>query len=360
MSTRAAAHAARVAARELRMAQKRSLDAVVGVEDLGAFLKRTKQQRVVRREPTLLQLNIGLTCNLACHHCHVESSPVRRETLAEETSVRIIDLLATTPSIRTVDITGGAPEMHGAFRSFVEGARSLGLRVIDRCNLTILEQPGYEWVDGFLAEQGVDVIASMPCYSVKNVEAQRGDGVFDESIAALRKLNARGYGVEGSGLALDLVYNPGGPSLPPDQSALEADYKRELDSAFGIAFNNLFCITNMPIKRFADDLRKSGELANYMELLPSSFNAENLESVMCRDMVHVGPNGVIHDCDFNYALGLTSRLVGGHSSASGATSASSMRSEMTVHDVDSFNEFGGQDIVTGKHCWGCVAGSGSS
>ena len=350
----------RLALREARMAKKRSLDALVGVESLGAFLRRTQPShesaRMVRREPKLLQLNIGLTCNLACHHCHVESSPVRRETLDDRTAERVLKLLEATPSIRTVDITGGAPEMHSAFRKFVTGARALDLRVIDRCNLTILEQPGYEWIDGFLADEGVDVIASMPCYSLKNVEAQRGDGVFDESISALRKLNDRGYGVTGSGLNLDLVYNPGGASLPPEQAALEGDYKRELDRAFGISFNSLFCITNMPIKRFADDLRKSGELENYMELLTSSFNIENVENVMCRDMVHVGPNGLIFDCDFNYALAISSRIV----DSGGASGATTMKSNISVHDIESFAEFSGQEIVTGKHCWGCVAGAGSS
>jgi radical SAM/Cys-rich protein len=206
-------------------------------------------------------------------------------------------------------------------------------------------KPMYEWVDDFLSEQGVDIIASMPCYSPTNVNAQRGDGVFDDSIAALQRLNARGYGRSGSGLNLDLVYNPGGASLPPDQQTLEEAYKRELKKAFGIEFHSLFCITNMPIKRFADDLRKSEKLDEYMELLVSSFNIENTKTVMCRDSVHVGYDGTISDCDFNYALNTPARVGQG---------------TVSIRDVTSFADLAGHRIQLGKHCWGCVAGSGSS
>eukprot|EP00930_Biecheleria_cincta_P099469 TRINITY_DN91093_c0_g1_i1.p1 TRINITY_DN91093_c0_g1~~TRINITY_DN91093_c0_g1_i1.p1 ORF type:complete len:383 (-),score=50.67 TRINITY_DN91093_c0_g1_i1:150-1268(-) len=337
----------RLEARETRVAAKRSLDHVPGLKSLEDHLGQLGVPAVLRRAPTLVQVNIGLTCNLSCSHCHVESSPARVETLSEEDADRLLELLAATPSVKALDITGGAPEMHRTFKRLVKGARGLGLRVIDRCNLTILMKPLYEWVEPFLAEQGVDIIASMPCYSPANVNAQRGDGVFDQSIEALQRLNARGYGISGSGLSLDLVYNPGGAFLPPDQKSLEEAYKRELKKTFGIEFNSLFCITNMPIKRFAGDLRKEGKLGEYMELLVSNFNVENLDSIMCRDTVHVGYDGTISDCDFNFALNRPWRL--------GPDDAA-----VSIRDLNSFSNMNGEPIHLGKHCWGCVAGAGSS
>lgn len=337
----------RLQAREARVAAKRSLDHVQGLKSLEDHIGQSGISAVLRREPNLVQVNIGLTCNLSCSHCHVESSPARVETLSVADADRLLELLAATPSVKTLDITGGAPEMHGTFKRLVKGARGLGLRVIDRCNLTILMKPMYEWVEPFLVEQGVDIVASMPCYSPANVNAQRGDGVFDQSIEALQRLNARGYGVRGSGLSLDLVYNPGGAFLPPDQASLEEAYKRELKKTFDIEFNSLFCITNMPIKRFADDLRKADKLGEYMDLLVSNYNVENLENIMCRDAVHVGYDGTIHDCDFNFALGIPWRLKPDDTAIS-------------IRDVNSFSDLGGERIHLGKHCWGCVAGAGSS
>lgn len=336
--------------REARVAEKRSLDKVESLISFAEHLDKLGIKPITRQGPSLVQLNIGLTCNLACHHCHVESSPVRTETFSEADADRFLELLAASPSVKTIDITGGAPEMHGTFQRVVKGARALGIRVIDRCNLTILMKPLYCWVDPFLAQQGVDIIASMPCYNPENVNAQRGDGVFDDSISALQRLNALGYGKEGSGLNIDLVYNPGGATLPPDQKMLETAYKRELKKEFDIEFNSLFCITNMPIKRFADDLRKSGKLKDYMDLLVENFNVENVDNIMCRDMVHVGPDGKLYDCDFNFALGIPARFGEGHDQGE----------RVSLHDIGSFADMVGQQIGIDKHCWGCVAGSGSS
>lgn len=269
---------------------------------------------------------------------------------------RVFELAANAPSVSTVDITGGAPEMHAQFRPLVTQMRSLGLQVIDRCNLTVLEQSGQEDLVQFLAENGVKVVASLPCYTVENVEKQRGDGVFDASIRALLKLNDAGYGRQGSGLDLDLVYNPGGPSLPPAQESLEKDYRRELRRAFGIEFSNLICITNMPIKRFADDLLMGGHLQEYMELLVASFNPETVDSVMCRDMVHVAWDGRIYDCDFNYALEMTLPV----SKKKREATLLPMPEGLTVFDVDSLDELTDKQIRTGLHCYGCTAGRGSS
>lgn len=309
-----------------------------------------------RRSPSTLQINIGLTCNLACRHCHVESSPSRLETMSPIVAQRLLELAASTPGLRTADITGGAPELHGQFRTLVEGFRSRGLQVLDRCNLTVLEEPGQEDLVDFLAKNQVKVIASMPCYSVANVEKQRGNGVFDSSIRGLQKLNAAGYGVEGSGLELDLVYNPGGPSLPPSQESLENDYRRELGRAFSIQFSSLICITNMPIKRFADDLLISNRLQEYMDLLISSFNADTVETVMCRDMVHVAWDGRIYDCDFNYALEMTLPV----DQAKRDAIPLPMPIGLTVFDIASLDSLANERIQTGPHCFGCTAGRGSS
>jgi radical SAM/Cys-rich protein len=296
-----------------------------------------------RARVSALQLNIGLRCNLACHHCHVESGPKRTEQMDRRGCQRILELLEQNPDVRTLDITGGAPELHPDFRDLVRGARSLGRRVIDRCNLTILFEPGQEDTDAFLAEQGVDIVASLPCYSLKNVEKQRGRGVFDGSIEALKRLNALGYGRRDSGLQLDLIYNPVGAFLPPSQESLEAEYRFELGRQFGIVFNRLLTITNMPIKRFAHELHRAGEYEAYMGLLVNHFNVDNVERLMCRSLVSVGHDGTLYDCDFNHALEI---LPPGP--------------RRTIFDIDDLGELDDNRISTGAHCFGCTSGTGSS
>jgi radical SAM/Cys-rich protein len=252
-----------------------------------AFIQRLDENGLnLQRTPTeILQVNIGRRCNQACHHCHVESSPLRTENMEAPTVERLLELLKNTKTIHTVDITGGAPELNPHFRSFVSGVRKLGLAVIDRCNLTILFEPEQESTASFLKENSVHIVASLPCYSKENVEKQRGRGVFSKSIEALKILNRLGYGKEESGLKLDLVYNPTGPFLPPAQEKLEVDYKHELRELFDIEFNRLFTITNMPIKRFLHDLERSGKLDSYMELLVNHFNPHAAAGVMCRNLV---------------------------------------------------------------------------
>ena len=290
-----------------------------------------------------MQLNIGLQCNLACHHCHVESGPKRTERLDRRGIERIIELLERNPDVETLDITGGAPELHPNFQELVRGARSLGRKVIDRCNLTILFEPGQENTGAFLADQGVDIVASLPCYSLKNVEEQRGRGVFDGSIRALQELNALGYGQPDSRLQLDLIYNPVGAFLPPSQKTLEAEYRDELGRQFGIVFDQLLTITNMPIKRFAHELHRDGEYEAYMGLLVNHFNADNVESLMCRSLINVGHDGTLYDCDFNQALEI---LPPGP--------------RRTIFEIDDFGELEGNRISTAAHCFGCTAGTGSS
>jgi radical SAM/Cys-rich protein len=296
-----------------------------------------------RERVSTLQLNIGLRCNLACHHCHVESGPKRTERLDRRGVDRILELLERNPDVATLDITGGAPEMHEDFRDLVRGARRLGRTVVDRCNLTILFEPGQEDTAEFLAEQSVDIIASLPCYSLENVEKQRGRGVFDGSIEALRRLNALRYGKPGSGLRLDLVYNPVGSFLPPAEAQLETEYRDELGRHFGIVFNRLLTITNMPIKRFAHELFRDGEYEAYMGLLVNHFNADNVPDLMCRHLVSVAHDGTLYDCDFNQALEL---LPPGP--------------RRTIFDVDDLRDLSGAAITTAEHCFGCTSGAGSS
>jgi radical SAM/Cys-rich protein len=260
------------------------------------------------------------------------------ETLA------LIPRVLAARSLRTLDLTGGAPELHEGFRELVRTARAQGVRVIDRCNLTVLFEPGQEGLVEFLAAQGVDIVASMPCYSAANVDKQRGEGVFDLSIAALQKLNSLGYGQSGSGLSLNLVYNPQGPTLPPGQQALQADYKRELLAHFGIVFNELFTLTNMPIQRFGSTLVSKGTFDTYMDLLKNSFEAHNLNGVMCRNTVSVDWQGWLSDCDFNQQLGLPLGTSG-----------------LQRHLRDLLNSgIDDQPIRVAGHCYGCTAGQGSS
>lgn len=295
-----------------------------------------------RGRVTTLQVNIGLRCNLACHHCHVESGPKRTERLDARGLARIVELLDLNSGVTTLDLTGGAPELHEGFRDLVRAARARGRRVIDRCNLTVLEEPGQEDTAEFLAAQQVDIVASLPCYGEENVDRQRGRGVFDGSVRALRSLNALGYGRDPA-LRLDLVYNPVGAFLPPAQAKLEAEYRERLAADFGIVFDRLLTITNMPIQRFAHQLRRDGAYDDYLTLLVSHFEAANLPGVMCRSLVSVAWDGTLYDCDFNQALGLP--LAG---------------SRRTIFEVDDLDRLEGDPIATGAHCFGCTAGAGSS
>lgn len=288
-----------------------------------------------------VQVNIGLKCNLACHHCHVESGPRRTEEMHWETMLMVLSA-ARAVGAETIDITGGAPEMNPNFRRFVAAARAQGHEVIVRTNLTIVLEPGYGDLPEFFKEQGVHLIASLPCYLEENVVKQRGRHVYVESIEVIQRLNAVGFGVEPQ-LQLDLVYNPGGPSLPPPQEQLEAEYRRELVTRFGICFTRLLTITNMPIGRFQHDLDRSGRGEAYRARLRDHFNAGTLEQLMCRHQIHIGYDGTLHDCDFNYALGL----------ANAAPAPGHIRD----FDVAALRE---RRIVTAEHCFGCTAGCGSS
>jgi radical SAM/Cys-rich protein len=304
---------------------------------------REKSISLRRRRSEILQVNVGKVCNLTCVHCHVNAGPRRKEIMTRETIDRVIDWLAKT-EIPVVDLTGGAPEMIPDFRYFVERVTGLPVsrHVIDRCNLTILLEPGYEDLPEFLARHKVEIIASMPCYTPENVNAQRGQGVFEGSIAALQLLNLLGYGIEPE-LPLHLVYNPVGAFLPGPQPELESDYKRELKEHFGIAFNKLYTITNLPIGRFAAYLRRNDKLDEYMELLISAFNPATIDGLMCRNTISVGWRGEVYDCDFNQQLGLQWK--------NGAP--------LLLWDVDP-DKIDNREIKTGNHCFGCTAGAGSS
>jgi radical SAM/Cys-rich protein len=296
-----------------------------------------------RTRVTTLQVNLGRRCNQACHHCHVEAGPGRKESMDLRTVEAVLGLLERSPSVDTLDVTGGAPELNPHFRRVVAGARALGCRVIDRCNLTVLFEPGQEDTADFLAEQGASVVASLPCYTRENVEKQRGRHVFDRSIEALQRLNRLGYAAPGSDLELDLVYNPLGPVLPPDQAELEATYREQLDRHFGVRFDRLLTLTNMPIKRFADSLARAGQDRAYLALLVNHFSPETVESLMCRSLVSVGYRGDLFDCDFNQMLEIP---LGG--------------SARTVWEIDSLDSLEGERIETSSHCFGCTAGAGSS
>ena len=298
----------------------------------------------IRRQTTAtLQVNLGYRCNQSCVHCHVNAGPNRTEMMAAETMALIPQVLAAR-GIGTLDLTGGAPELHPGFRDLVRAARALGVKVIDRCNLTILFEPGHEGLAEFLAEHEVEVVASLPCYSVDNVDRQRGKGVFDKSIAALQRLNALGYGREGSGRVLNLVYNPQGAVLPPPQPALEADYKRELGAQFGIVFNSLFALANMPIQRFGSMLISKGQFNGYIRLLKDNHRDANLAQVMCRSLISVDWLGRLYDCDFNQQLDLPLMEGGG---------IRHLR-DLLHADAD------GAPIRVAEHCYGCTAGNGSS
>ncbi|MCK9539420.1 arsenosugar biosynthesis radical SAM (seleno)protein ArsS [Dokdonella sp.] len=299
--------------------------------------------RLPRTPLEILQVNVGKLCDLACSHCHVEAGPKRTEIMQAETVARVLELLADAPGVHTVDLTGGAPELNPHFRELVRGARALDRKVIDRCNLTVLFRPGQEDTAAFLAAQGVNVVASLPCYSKANVEKQRGLHVFQPSIDALQELNALGYGRAGSGLELDLVYNPVGAVLPPSQAVLEATYRQELAEHFGIVFNHLFTITNMPIKRFLHLLLREGRYESYMQTLLDAFNPQAALGVMCRNLLSVDWRGQLYDCDFNQALELPQ----------GAKRRS-------IWDIASLTDVEHDPIAFADHCLGCTAGAGSS
>ncbi|MBB6523507.1 arsenosugar biosynthesis radical SAM (seleno)protein ArsS [Pseudoteredinibacter isoporae] len=302
-----------------------------------------------RAELNTLQLNLGYLCNLSCTHCHVNAGPKRTELMSTETIDLVIELLEKG-EIQCLDLTGGAPEMNPEFRRLVRAARALEVTVIDRCNLTILLEPGYEDLAEFLAEQKVEVCASLPCYSEQNVDAQRGKGVFEESIEALQKLNQLGYG---NGLPLSLVYNPGGAFLPPPQGDLERDYKRELKEQYGIVFDHLLTITNMPISRFGAVLHAKGEFQNYLQLLKDNFSQDNLAGVMCRQLVSVDWQGNLYDCDFNQMLEMPIHA----SRKQDALIASDQ--PMHIRDLLGLS-LQHIPIKVAEHCYGCTAGQGSS
>ena len=290
----------------------------------------------------VLQINVGKRCNQACHHCHVDAGPDRTEVMPDAVVDACLAFLDRS-AIPTIDITGGAPELHPRFKDVVVRARAAGRHVMDRCNLTITQLPNYAWVPEFLAQHHVEVVASLPSFAARQTDAQRGDGVFEQSIAALRRFNQLGYGMDGSGLVLNLVTNPVGAFLPAPQAALERDWKRELGRRFGISFNRLFTITNMPISRYLEFLVASGNLQAYMERLTVAFNPATIDGLMCRSTLSVGWDGRLYDCDFNQMIDLPV-----------AAEAPQTIFDVTAHGL------AGRRIVIGRHCYGCTAGAGSS
>ena len=312
------------------------------MRDTWPKLEHSDFPEIERGRIKTLQLNLGYRCNLSCIHCHVNAGPRRTETMDRET-MQLALQVGRKFGVSTLDLTGGSPEMNADFRWLVGEARAQGLHVMDRLNPTIMEEPGYEWVGGFLAEHRVEAVASLPCYSQENVDEQRGDGVFESSITALKKLNALGYAEPDSGLVLNLVYNPNGAFLPPEQTKLEADYRHLLGDNFGIAFNRLYALANMPIQRFGSWLMSKGHFDTYMATLRNAHQDSNLESVMCRSTLSVGYDGNLFDCDFNQMLRLP--LAG--------------RRENT-HLRDLLDQDLPRRIGVAGHCYGCTAGQGSS
>ncbi|MHC8865588.1 arsenosugar biosynthesis radical SAM (seleno)protein ArsS [Arenicellales bacterium IMCC57338] len=300
--------------------------------------------RLRRKRLQTLQVNLGYLCNQSCTHCHVNAGPNRTEVMTSDTVDAVIDFLDES-QVKRLDLTGGAPELNPYFRRLVIAARALNVEVIDRCNLTVLLESGQEDLAEFFARQEVEIVASLPCYSEENVNSQRGKGVFHDSIIALRQLNRLGYGEANSGLQLNLMYNPTGPFLPPSQRTLEVDYRQHLDDQYGIHFNQLFTLVNMPIQRFGSTLVSKGEFEDYMTLLRGSFSSENLSKVMCRELISVDWQGLVYDCDFNQMLGLPLLIDG--------------NKRPHIRDVRPVN-LEDQPIGVADHCYGCTAGSGSS
>ncbi len=299
-----------------------------------------------RRGVETLQVNLGYKCNQTCLHCHVNAGPTRTEMMSLDT-IEVVLAYLRAKAVKTLDVTGGAPELNEHFRYLVREARTAGVHVIDRCNLTILEEPGQQGLAEFLADQGVEIIASLPCYTEELVDRQRGKGVYEKSIRAIKQLNRLGYAMLGTGLSLNLVYNPQGPALPPEQASLEADYKRVLSEFFGIRFDRLYTLANMPIARFGSTLISTGQFNAYMRLLRDAYQEKNLDTVMCRDLISVDWQGYAYDCDFNQMLGLPLRLAGQH------------KPRLHLSDLLS-TDLEGAGIVVKDHCFGCTAGQGSS
>ena len=314
------------------------------MHDTLPLLARTAFPPIRRRRLETLQVNLGYKCNQACLHCHVNASPDRKELMSRATVLEVLEFLDASGVLR-LDLTGGAPELNPHFRELVATARGRGVHVIDRCNLTILEEPDQSDLAQFLASHRVEVVASLPCYLEENVDRQRGDGVFEASIRGLRRLNTLGYAHPDSGLVLNLVYNPQGPSLPPAEAALEDDYRKHLSERYGVAFNRLFTLTNMPIRRFGSTLVSKGQFDSYMAVLKNAYREENLHSVMCRTLLSVDWQGYVYDCDFNQMLGMPMRVNG-----FGRTRLK----DLLGHDLD------GNPIAIADHCFGCTAGQGSS
>mgnify|MGYP001164714163 FL=1 len=314
------------------------------MRDTFPLLVKTDFPTIYRDRIDTLQANLGYRCNQSCTHCHVAASPQRTEEMHWAT-MELLLRYAATRAILTLDLTGGAPELNPHFRTLVVRARRQGMRVIDRCNLTILNEPGQADLAAFLAEHQVEITASLPCYLEENVDQQRGHGVFASSLAGLRQLNTLGYGQPGSGLTLNLVYNPLGPILPPDQAGLEAAYRHELAARYGIVFNHLLALANMPIQRFGSQLMSKGQFKPYMDLLKSAHRDENLQAVMCRNLISVDWRGYVYDCDFNQMLKLPLGINGsGH-----------------THLADLLDrDLTGAQVRVADHCYGCTAGQGSS
>lgn len=312
-------------------------------------LEHTHFPALSRGSLEILQVNLGYLCNQECEHCHVNAGPKRKEIMERATVDHVLDYLRSA-KVTTLDLTGGAPEMNPYFRELVHTAHKLGVRVIDRCNLTILEESGYEDLPQFLAAHHVEIIASLPCYLEENVDQQRGNGVFQASMRVLQQLNQLGYGQPDSGLTLNLVYNPIGPHLPPPQAPLEKEYKEQLFARYGIVFNHLLTITNMPVQRFRALLKKNGQLDDYMSLLYGAHLDANLPGVMCRSLISVDWQGYVYDCDFNQMLNLPLQI-----------SADGKSAQPRLHLTDLIGvDLKGQSIVVRNHCYGCTAGQGSS
>jgi len=314
------------------------------MHDTRSLLANSDFPAIFRKSLEILQLNLGYLCNLSCVHCHVNAGPKRTELMSDETLSHIMRF-AKTANIHTFDLTGGAPEMHPRFRTLVAEACAQGIKVIDRCNLTILQEPGHAGLAEFLAEHQVEIVASLPCYLEENVDKQRGKGVFKQSLAALQQLNRLGYGQANSNLQLNLVFNPQDAVLPPDQQQLEQAYKRHLQQEYGVVFNKLYAIANMPIQRFGSTLISHGRFENYLTLLRDNFRTENLDNLMCRNTLSIDWQGYVYDCDFNQMLAMP---------LAATDKARPHITELSPLDFD------GAPITTAAHCYGCTAGQGSS
>jgi len=308
------------------------------------LLEKTDFPSITRNKIETLQVNLGYQCNQSCTHCHVDAGPNRKEMMSTENITAVVNFFKTQ-EVNTLDLTGGAPELHAEFKALVETAHNHGLHVIDRCNLTVLEEPGQENTAEFLAQNSVEVVASLPCYLEENVDKQRGKGVFGKSIRGLQVLNQLGYGKGNQDLKLTLVYNPQGPQLPPSQEALQKDYKNFLAEKYDVHFDHLFTITNMPIKRFGSMLVSKGKFVEYMQLLRDAYSSENLASVMCRSMLSVDWQGYVYDCDFNQMLGM----------------ALPYKDQIRTHISEIMHSnLENNEIAIADHCYGCTAGQGSS